>query len=100
MSVHTEWDVATECDIEVLTAEAAENALRPAAAIDHGSHVLVLGGAGGGCLALEGDLAQLAEFSDRVAQALTAAQATAPVTTSARRIPPRPRSGDVHRSGL
>lgn len=67
MSIHTEWDTATECEVEVITADEAIETLGADEVIT-APYVLVLGGAGGGCLAVEGTAAALRAFAARIAR--------------------------------
>lgn len=62
MSMHTEWDTATECAVTILDGHDVE-ADEPVTA----PYVLFLGGAGGGCLAVEGTRTELQEFVARIA---------------------------------
>lgn len=67
MSMHIEWDTAKECAIEVLDAAEANEDLRPDEEIEDGNHILILGGAGGGALAIEGTIGDLKRFAELVA---------------------------------
>ena len=69
MSIHTEWDTATTCEIEVYTAEEANEELAPDEEVD-APFVLTLGGAGGGCLAIEGTADELRAFAGKVLAAV------------------------------
>jgi hypothetical protein len=65
--MHTEWDTATSCDYVALPTSRADEDLglypdEPYSA----PAVLVLGGAGGGCLAIEGTKEDLIEFAEAV----------------------------------
>lgn len=80
MSVHTEWDVAATCQVEVASREEAndewslgedEEVTAP--------FVLVLGGDGGGCLAVEGTREELIAFAERVRRAVHALSSDDPV---------------------
>lgn len=68
MSLHIEWDAAP-VEIRLLPAEQGLHELRPDAGIDS-SHVLVLGGDGGGALAIEGGLDDLADVGHQIAAAV------------------------------
>lgn len=72
MSLHIEWDTAT-VEVRLLPAEQGLDELHPDAGIDS-SHVLVLGGDGGGALAIEGDLDDLAAVGHRIADAVREAR--------------------------
>lgn len=58
MSMHTEWDTATGFGFDVYTADEANESLTPGEEVTS-PYVLVLGGAGGGCLAIEGTADEL-----------------------------------------
>lgn len=66
--IHVEWDVAETCDISAMTAADAEEELRPGEGIN-APFVVVLGGDGGGCLAVEGTREELIKFGQRVVAA-------------------------------
>lgn len=72
MSMHTEWDTAGECGVEVMTAADATETLWPDEPVE-ASHVLVLGGAGGGCLAVEGSLTDLLNLASEIRTTVMAA---------------------------
>lgn len=63
MSMHIEWDDATSCEVEIYTAEEFEEEFGDTI---EATHSLVLGGAGGGCLSIEGSRAELVAFAQRV----------------------------------
>uniref|UniRef100_UPI003F498CF7 hypothetical protein n=1 Tax=Pseudonocardia sp. CA-138482 TaxID=3240023 RepID=UPI003F498CF7 len=69
MSMHTEWDVAATCCVGTYTASEAEEEFHADVHVES-DYVLVLGGDGGGCLAVEGNRAQLISFSDRIRSAV------------------------------
>lgn len=62
--LHVEWDTAENCTIAVLTPEQADRELAPD--VDCEQHVLLLGGDGGGALAVEGTPDQLKAFAERI----------------------------------
>ncbi|ALE76807.1 hypothetical protein FRP1_28860 (plasmid) [Pseudonocardia sp. EC080625-04] len=72
MSLHIEWDTAS-VEVRLLPAEQGLDELHPDAGIDS-SHVLVLGGAGGGALAIEGDLDALADIGHQIGDAVREAR--------------------------
>ena len=65
MSMHTEWDVARTAELSLLDEQEAYDNLQPDAEIDY-SHVLVIGGSGGGCMALEGSLSDIETVGRRI----------------------------------
>ena len=67
--IHAEWDTATDCEVEVITADEAIETLG-ADEVTTAPYVLVLGGAGGGCLAVEGTAAELRAFARRILSAV------------------------------
>ena len=81
MSMHVEWDIARTCKIEILAAAEAEDVLHADYAVD-GDYVAVLGGDGGGCLAIEGSRDQLT----RLARALLATVDALPIETTAEEV--------------
>jgi hypothetical protein len=63
VSIHIEWETATECEVEVMSGAEANNELHADEEVD-APFVLVLGGLSGGALAIEGttdDLNALAQ---------------------------------------
>lgn len=69
MSVHTEWDEAKTCGVGATTAEDANTEWYLDGEVTQ-PYVLVLGGDGGGCLAVEGTRAELVAFAERVSRAV------------------------------
>ncbi len=70
MPIHTEWDTAATCQVHVRTADEAmqiHGTDEPAP-----SPVLVLGGDGGGCLAVTGTYTELLALVERIREAITA----------------------------
>lgn len=65
MSLHIEWDTARECEMEILDRETANEELSPAEEITV-PYVVILGGAGGGALAVEGTESELIKWVDRL----------------------------------
>ncbi|WP_236788118.1 hypothetical protein [Amycolatopsis sp. GM8] len=64
MSLHIEWDAARSCGIELMSAEQATRDLEAQEATT--SPVLLLGGDGGGALAVEGSITELVAFAERM----------------------------------
>lgn len=69
MSMHTEWDVAKTCAIGAASREEANDEWSLGEEVT-APYVLVLGGDGGGCLAVEGTREELIAFADRVRRAV------------------------------
>lgn len=62
--LHVEWDEAASCKVSLLTPVEANAELRPDEDCEHS--VLLLGGYGGGALAVEGTPEQLKVFARRI----------------------------------
>jgi hypothetical protein len=65
MSMHIEWDTATDCNITTASAADANEHWALDASVD-APFVLMLGGAGGGALAIEGTRAELAALARQI----------------------------------
>jgi hypothetical protein len=69
MGLHVEWEHAAECEVGTYTRREANDELELGETVAE-PFVVVLGGGSGGCLAVEGDAAQLRAFAERVARAV------------------------------
>jgi hypothetical protein len=63
--MHVEWSAASAQEVRLMTASEADDELSPDEPID-GTHVLFLGGAGGGGLAVEGNREEILAWATRL----------------------------------